>query len=71
MYSKVQRPGIPAHSRARMLEQFVMKTGSGMGTQKTLKLILLSSYEKDHTILMVHQQDGLVCQLTSILIFKL
>lgn len=35
------------------------------------KLVLFSLYEKDHTILMVHQQDGLVCQLTSILIFKL
>lgn len=51
-----------------MLKQFVMETGSGMGTQKNAKLVLFSSYEKDHTILMVHQQDGLVCQLTSILI---
>lgn len=31
----------------------------------------ISLYERDHTIFMVHQQDGLVCQLTSILIFKL
>lgn len=58
MYSNVQRPGIPAHSRAKVLEQFAVKTGSGMGTQKTLKLVLFSSYEKDRTILMVHQQDG-------------
>lgn len=71
MYSNVQSPGIPAPSRATVLEQSAVKTGNGMGTQKTLKLGLFSSYEKDRTILMVHQQDGLVCQLTSILIFKL